>query len=90
MTRMVKHSLVAAVLIGTFAFGLGAGMVYAYDSRLDDADASIVKAIALLEAASPGAGTRRQVDEFDRDIRKAIDSLDKARAEIGNAETAIP
>lgn len=59
-----------------------ASIALAADQRLDDADAAVVKAIALLEAAeNPGV-----VPPFGGHRKKAIDHLKKGRLEIAKSK----
>lgn len=74
------------LLVGLVGFGLAgafyAGVAFAADSRLDDADAACEKAIALLQAAeNPGVKP-----PFGGHRESAIDHLKKARKEIGKAK----
>jgi hypothetical protein len=67
-----------AALAGAFY----AGLAYAADSRLDEADAACQKAIALLQAAeNPG-----KTPPFGGHRKKAIDHLEKARKQITKAK----
>jgi hypothetical protein len=73
-----RWTLGALTLVGvTYA-----SIALAADQRLDDADAAVVKAIALLEAAeNPGV-----VPAFGGHRLKALIHLKKGRAEIGKAK----
>ena len=67
----------AIVLSCTLALGicLGAGLVHAYDQRLDEAFGALEKAAALVDASRAGNVSPRTQRRFDR-------RLDKARAHI--------
>lgn len=66
----------------TLAGATYASIALAADQRLDDADAAVVKAIALLEAAeNPGV-----TPPFGGHRQKAIAHLKKGRVEIGKAK----
>lgn len=74
------------LLVGVLGIGLAgafyAGVAYAADQRLDDADAAVEKAIALLQAAeNPGVNP-----PFGGHREKAIQDLKKARAQIAKAK----
>ncbi|GMV14177.1 MAG: hypothetical protein AMXMBFR56_24010 [Polyangiaceae bacterium] len=74
------------LLMGVLGIGLAgafyAGVAYAADQRLDDADAAVEKAIALLQAAeNPGVNP-----PFGGHRQKAIQDLKKARAQIAKAK----
>lgn len=76
--RLLTMGLLGAGLAGAFT----AGVAYAADSRLDDADAAVEKAIALLKAAeNPGV-----TPAFGGHRAKAILHLQKARGEIAKAK----
>ncbi|MCC6662443.1 MAG: hypothetical protein IT375_01805 [Polyangiaceae bacterium] len=66
----------------TLAGATYASIALAADQRLDDADAAVVKAIALLEAAeNPGV-----TPPFGGHRKKAIDHLKKGRLEIAKSK----
>lgn len=74
------------LLMGVAGLGLAAafyaGVAYAADSRLDDADAAVEKAIALLKAAeNPGVNP-----PFGGHRQKAIKDLEQARVQIAKAK----
>jgi len=73
--------LVSVVGLG-MAGAFYAGVAYAADQRLADADAAVEKAILLLKAAeNPGV-----TPPFGGHREKAIDHLEKARVQIKKAQ----
>ena len=81
--RSVRRLLVAMALILAFAAGATTrAAVRKHDTRLDDADAALVKAIALLQASEPGTTVPKVVSEFDKHVGRAITDISNARDEI--------
>ena len=77
----LRRQFLVATLAGLVVC-LGAATANAADPRLDQADAAVQKAIALLEAAqNPGSDP-----EFGGHRRKAIQDLKKAREQIAKAK----
>ena len=78
------------VLIGALATGirLGAALVHAYDTRLEEAVAALQKAAALVEASSAGDVSDHTQHKFDNEIGKALDSIQEAMVHIVAAGTA--
>ena len=77
----LRRQFLVAILAGLVVC-LGAGTANAADPRLDQADAAVQKAIALLEAAqNPGVDP-----EFGGHRKKAIHDLKKAREQIQKAK----
>ena len=80
MLRVRRHVLVACLAGMIPAFFAGSAL--AADPRLDEADAAVQKAIALLEAAqNPGVDP-----PFGGHRKKAIHDLQKAREQIQKAK----
>jgi hypothetical protein len=71
--------IVALVAASTVAFVIG---VRAHDPRLDEADLSLAKAEALLEAAQLGLDNEKQLHEFEKHVARALQGIADARAEI--------
>lgn len=78
---MVRRQILVPLLAGMVAM-LHVGFAQAADPRLDEADAAVQKAIALLQAAqNPGTHP-----EFAGHRKKAIQDLEKARTQIAKAK----
>jgi hypothetical protein len=77
VTKTLLFALPVGMLLGI------AGSVLAADSRLDDADLYIKKAIGALEAAE---NKDRKNAPFGGHRKAAIDHLKKAQKEIGKAK----
>lgn len=76
-----KIAILCAVFLTGIVVSFSAGVVYAADQRLTDADAAIEKAIALLKAAeNPGVDP-----PFGEHDKKAIGHAKKARKHIAEA-----
>jgi hypothetical protein len=79
-TRRPRASVLLVTSLG-IAAALVSGVAWAADMRLDEANASAAKAIALLKAAAPSP-----VPELDAHRKKAIDLLTRAQGEILKAK----
>ena len=78
--RRWMTALVAALTVG---FVLG---VRAHDPRLDEADLSLQKAQAQLEAAQLGTGNMgKQERDFEKFVGRALQDIEDARAAITQA-----
>ena len=84
--RMV---VLLAVLLTVAAVGLGIGVAYAADARLDLADDSLENAAALLEASQAGPVDAKTQKEFDKAIARALSSIAEARVDIADAKSAV-
>jgi hypothetical protein len=80
----------AALLTGVLATGmcLGVVVVRAYDTRLHEAVAALQKAAALVEASSAGDVSPHTQHKFDRELGKAVASIQEAMDHIVAAGTA--
>lgn len=77
----IQLSLGLAFAAAAICAAFSAGLVYAADQRLYDADAALEKAIALVKAAeNPGV-----VPPFQNHDKKAVKFIEKAREEIALA-----
>jgi hypothetical protein len=82
MKQLKRRSLFVALTGIALAGAFYAGIAYAADPKLDDADAACEKAIALLKAAeNPGVK-----NPFGGHREKAVLDLEKARKEIAAAK----
>ena len=83
-TNSRRQPIRAALLIGVLATGicLGAVVVRAYDTRLDEALAALQKAAALVEASSAGFVSPHTQQKFDNERRKALASIQDAMDHI--------
>ena len=79
MNLLLKRAALATLVAGSFY----AGAAYAADARLDDAIASIDKAVAQLEAAQNGDQHR----EFGGHRKAAILLLKQAKTQVEKAKT---
>src|SRR5689334_20213486 len=78
MMSVQRRLFTGFFVCATAAAAFYAGVAYAADSRLDEADAAIQKAIGLLEAAqNPGV-----TPPFGGHREKAIKDLKQARTQI--------
>ena len=71
----------SAALCGALAVSFFAGAALATDSKLDEAQASLTKAITLLKEAQ-GEG-----DKFEEHRKKAVDLVTRAQGELAKAKT---
>ncbi|MBK7584929.1 MAG: hypothetical protein IPI67_32660 [Myxococcales bacterium] len=82
MSEIKRRSLLVALAGVGVAGAFYAGVAYAADPRLDDADALVEKAILVLEAAeNPGPKI-----PFGGHRNKAVHDLKQARAQIAKAK----
>lgn len=86
VARRGYRRIALAVLAFLAAVSL-AGAALAYDPKLDDADAALVKGRALVDASEVDANASAQKQrDFDRHRQKAMSFIDRARAEIAAAK----
>jgi hypothetical protein len=85
--RQPLHTVVLIAVLST-GICLGAAIVHAYDTRLDEAVAVLQKAAALVDAASAGTVTPRTQRRFDQHIDKALSSIEEAMGHIVAAGVA--
>ena len=89
-TQRPRRALVAlAVLVSVAAIGFGVGAANAADPRLDEADAALQKAQALLEASQTGGVSDQAQHRFDKAVAHAIADVEAARQEIVDAKDAV-
>ena len=81
--------LLGGIVACVVALAVGIGEAMAADPRLDEADAALQKAGALLEAAQAGVVTDKQQKQFDRAVGNALDAVAKARAQIVEAKAVV-
>jgi len=79
-----RQPIQAGVLVGVLATGtcLGAALVHACDTRLDEALAALQKAAALVEASSAGDVSSHTQREFDRHLGKVLAAIQDAMDHI--------
>jgi hypothetical protein len=88
-TRQSRRPLlIAAAVVWVAALGFGAGLAGAADPRLDEADAALQKAGALLEASQGGNLSPQAQHRFDKAVARAIGDVQDARDEIAEAKRA--
>src|SRR5436190_5618116 len=82
--------LVAAAILVAVALGYGIGAATAADPRLDEADAALQKADALLADSESGGGLSDQDQhKFDKAIGRARDDIGDARLRIAEAKAIV-
>jgi hypothetical protein len=84
MTIIARGSLAAALLLA-LALGFRAGIAYAADQNLHDADNALQKAEALLQAVSEGGLTGKDLKQYAKSRDRAILRVQQAREEIAKA-----
>jgi hypothetical protein len=85
MRRFTRRIAIGLVTAGALTGSFIAGVAYAADTRLDLADASVEKGVALLKAAqNPAAKQPRR--PFGGHRSKAVRHLEAARKEIALAK----
>jgi hypothetical protein len=77
-----------AALAAALALGVGVGIAGAADQRLDEADAALQKAEALLEASQSGVADPRTQHRFERAVGRAVADVERARGRIVDAKDA--
>jgi hypothetical protein len=79
-----RQLIQAALRIGLLATGIALGVVIvrAHDTRLDEALGALQKAAALVEASSAGVVSAHTQHKFDRELGKALASIENAMDHI--------
>ena len=77
----IKPWIRTVALCGALAVSFVAGAAFAADSKLDEAQATLTKAITLLKEAQ-GEG-----DKFEQHRQKAVDLLTRAQGEVVKAKS---
>jgi hypothetical protein len=80
---------VVAAVVCLVVIGVAIGAARAADPRLDEADAALQKAQALLEASQPGVASEKAQRRFARAVARAVADVEDARAEIAIAKDAV-
>jgi hypothetical protein len=85
-----RQPIRSVVLVAVLSVGvcLGAAIVHAYDTRLDEALAALQKAAALVDASSAGSVSPRTQRRFDQHVDKALASIEEAMGHIVAAGVA--
>jgi hypothetical protein len=84
LSSSIKKSMCVLAASCALAGAFVAGTAYAADSRLDEADAFVTKAVALLNAAQDPANPKL----YGGHRQKAVDLLTQAQKEIKAAKQA--
>jgi hypothetical protein len=79
--------VVALLSAATLAFGIG--VAGAADPRLDEADAALEKAEALLTASQSGGVSDQAQHRFEKAVGRAIADIEDARQEVVDAKVAV-
>lgn len=88
--RSSRHVLAAlALAVLGVAGGLGAGIAYAADQRLAEADLALQKAHALVQASQAGVVDAKAQKEFDKAVTLALADIASAREHILDAQNAV-
>jgi hypothetical protein len=88
--RRARRALaLGGAVVAAVALAYGVSIAQAADQRLDDADAALEKAAALLEASESGPVSEKQQKRFERAVAKAIAHVEDARAQIVQAKDAV-
>ena len=88
ISQNLRRWLMVLIVTATMVFGYLVGVAEAADANLGLADASLEKAIVLLQHSSPGEVDAKKAREVQRHIDRAIANAEKARAEIAKATAA--
>lgn len=80
---------IATAVAVAAAVGLSASAAHAADPRLDEADAALQKAAALLESAQSGSSDARVQRRFEHHRQQALDAIARSRAHIAAAKSAV-
>jgi hypothetical protein len=88
-TRRRRRGYVVAAILSALAVGYGVGAAIAADPRLDEADAALQKAEALLEASQTGGAPKQVQHRFDKAVARAIADVQDARQQIVEAKDAV-
>ena len=88
-TRGGRLLLIVVTAVAALVLGLWIGVTRAADPRLDEADLALQKAEGLLEAAQSGTTDPEVQHRLDRAVSRAIESVERARARIVDAQDAV-
>ena len=86
---MSRQTLPLVAVAAAAALVFGIGVAGAADPRLDEADAALQKAHALLEASQSGEVSTQSQHRFEKAVARAIADIESARAQIAEAEAAV-
>jgi hypothetical protein len=81
--------LLVAATVSAAVLGFGIGVAGAADPRLDEADAALQKAQALLEASQSGGVSEQAQHRFEKAVARAIADVEDARKQIAEAKAAV-
>lgn len=81
--------LCVAAVIAAVALGYGIGVATAADPRLDEADAALQKADALLAASQSGGLSDQDQHKFDKAVSRAMEDVGDARLRIAEAKAIV-
>ena len=87
--RARRLLMTVAALASVAAISYGAGFATAADPRLDEADAALQKAAALLEASQTGGASQQVQHRFDKAVVRAVADIEDARQQIVEARAAV-
>jgi len=86
--RCSRLATIAVALAVALSVGFAVG-VHAADPRLDEADQALQKADALLSASQAGIPSPQVQKKFDRNVGRAVELIDRARAHVQAAKAAV-
>jgi hypothetical protein len=81
--------LLGAATVSAVVLGFGIGVAGAADPRLDEADAALQKAQALLESSQSGGVSGQAQHRFQKAVARAIADVEDARDQIAEAKAAV-
>jgi hypothetical protein len=81
--------LLVAATVSAAVLGFSIGVAGAADPQLDEADAALQKAQALLEASQSGSVSEQAQHRFQKAVARAIADVEDAREQIAEAKAAV-
>jgi hypothetical protein len=81
--------LVVAAIVSAAVLGFGIGVAGAADPRLDEADAALQRAQAMLESSQSGGVSEQAQHRFQKSVARAIADDEDARERIAEAKAAV-
>lgn len=88
-SRRTRVVAVATSAVAALSLTFAAGVAFAADPKLEDADLLLEKAAVLLEASVADGSDAEVVEQFDRKRDRAVEMVERARQQILKAQQLV-